>query len=177
MRVVLNLIVMVLICCCSTDLEPQALEPNFFPIKDFFEKEGDRIGGKKSAIKFFEYNGEKDTLELSEFKPKNDLRSFINSDINNPTWGDKYQADTIVNGKEVIYRYSSMSAKLKTKRIEVYNLNDEVSKIYILNADSSVFKSYREELSYQPDKGYQINLKHKINKKKENSSLVKVVYK
>ncbi len=165
-----------ILASCINPTNNEIGEDQFFSLKDYFKKELESLSGKVKGTKKVVYNDKTETINLNNYDPSKDLRSFVNSDINNPSWIDKYKADTTTHGNQKIITYTGFSEKLKTKKIDVFKIDNKVSKIVILNADTSILKSYREKLSYEPSKGYEIDILQKTAQGQANSSNILVTY-
>jgi len=95
---------------------------------------------------------------------KEELKAFIDSDINRSSWLDKYSVDSTLNtnGELAELNYRTTNEKLKTKSVNIKFANQQVDQIEIQNQTGSFFSSSEQHLVYQTNKGYTIDSQQKI---------------
>lgn len=150
----------------------------FFNLKEYFEDEVERLKEVKNISKTTEVNGQIETLKLESIDFKTDLEIFSNSDINKPSWKDKYSIDSLRNevGQLSKLIYKTENPKLKIKSLEVLFKNEAISEINISKYSSSAISEVQETLKYNPRKGYTIERSQDITMSGKNDFKVNVKF-
>ncbi|MBX2873339.1 MAG: hypothetical protein KTR30_14605 [Saprospiraceae bacterium] len=138
----------------STDLE----EKNFFDLRAFFEAEIVRLQEENPKIKKeIEINGKKEQKTQEGVDFEKELAIFIRSDINKPAWVDKYGVDSIMSSDDLIrVDYIALDSTLKTRLLSVEFEDAMVNKVTITNKTASPLIQSKQQLTFEPNKGYQI---------------------
>lgn len=146
---------------CGNSAKPGQTDkalPVFFDLRDYFQKEMDYLTKKQpTAKKTVRLNGQESILPSAAISYVDELAPFANSDINKPSWKDKYQVDSVLTdgGLEEI-RYMAKDASLKTRELRISFRNGRVEKVWIRNAIHSIISASDQELKYEREKGYAI---------------------
>lgn len=148
---VLSLIFILSACQSGPKVEIDNSGITFFDLEAFFEKEIKNFPYQKIK-KTATLNGKSETKELSDFDMTKELAIFVKSNINNPSWKDKYQVSETPN--QIIYE--AAVDKLKIKKVVIDKNGEEVSKITILTSATQRIFTAEKELIYEPKKGYSI---------------------
>lgn len=159
---------------CSNTNNQQVVQRNVFSLNTYFEEEIHQTKNKINGTKYVSFNGKKDTLDLENFDPSKDLRSFIESDINKPSLLDQYKCDTLQKNGKNIFSYQALKNSLRTKSIEIISTNGSVEEISILNEDASILRNSSQRLNYRPSKGYTIQTQQKIRGQADSEYLIEV---
>lgn len=109
---------------------------------------------KKVAV---EEKQEEKTLQKLNYEQE--LKSFIDADINKVAWYDKYNIDSTVNNEGQLEKltYQATENDLRTRSIEIsFDENNEVHLVHIhLDSQSKVAGS-EKNMTYETNKGFKI---------------------
>jgi hypothetical protein len=130
----------------------------FFDLRDFFGREVKSLQAHKPRVrKTVRLNGRESLQASAEVNYAAELAPFIQSDINKPSWRDKYRVDSLfVGGALGEIKYTAGDAALKTKELRVFFEGDKVRAIWIKNSIRSIVSESEQDLKYDPYKGYSI---------------------
>jgi hypothetical protein len=130
----------------------------FFDLRDFFDKEVKSLQAQKPRVrKTVRLNGRESLQAAAEVNYAAELAPFIQSDINKPSWRDKYRVDSLfVGGVLEEIKYTAGDAALKTKELRVFFEGDKVRSIWVKNSIRSIVSESEQDLKYYPYKGYSI---------------------
>ena len=136
----------------------------FFSTKDFFEKEIERLKVGDIRLEKTAFIGEKkETVILDSVNWPDELRLFIDSDINKPAYITEYDtsSQSTSNGKQVKI-YKAKRDDLDTQLLRVIFNQERVEQIeVVLNDENMVYDSERK-LVYIPESGYSIEALQKV---------------
>jgi hypothetical protein len=128
---------------CNTTPKLDRIDNAQFSIKDFFENEIVELNnGNYKVQRTLNVNGAINKKENAKIDWNNELKPFIETDINKTSWMDKIKSDTI-GDKILIY---PISDEIPIKKIEVLYLNKLVKSIYIRKEISNIF--YKNTFDY-----------------------------
>lgn len=130
----------------------------FFDIKGYFAKAQKQLNQAQPAVtKKVAINGESEEKQLDSLNFKQELEVFIQSDINRPDWVDKYRIDSVLQSNKLTeLHYQALDDKLRTRQIDIFFNNSQVSKIFIENGGTNIVAGSEQELTYIPGQGYTI---------------------
>ncbi len=133
-------------------------EKSFFDLRAFFEGEIARLKAENPKIKKeIEINGKKEQKTQEEVDFEKELAIFIRSDINKPAWKDKYGVDSVVVSNELVrVDYTALDSTLKTRLLSIEFEEAAVNKVSITNKTDSPLIQSKQQLTFEPKKGYQI---------------------
>ena len=144
---------------CTNGREPELGDkkvPVFFDLRDFFQKEMQFLEKNQPVVnKIVRLNGQESLLSSISVSYSDELAPFANSDINKPSWKDKYQVDSILmDGHLKEIKYVAKDASLKTKELSIIFGDGGVDKVWIRNSIHSIISESDQELKYERSKGY-----------------------
>ena len=98
-----------------------AFEVKFFDLKGFINTEIGRLAKKDSFKKTVYINGASEEKKVQSLNLKNEMKPFLNSDINKPAWTDKYLTDSLFNEKQelISLTYSALDSTLRTQSLSI----------------------------------------------------------
>lgn len=142
----------------QSETPAEAMPSVFFDIKGYFAKEQKRLNQTQPTVtKRVAINGESEEKQLDSLDFDRELEVFIKSDINRPDWVDKYSIDSVrQNNKLTELHYQALDDKLRTRQIDIFFNNDQVSKIFIEKGGTNIVAGSAQELTYTPGQGYTI---------------------
>lgn len=135
----------------------------FFKLENYFDQEIARLDSLQPELqKNVVVDGQSEEKRIKSTNFKDELQIFRRSDINRPSWVDKYQVDSIrENGSLMAVRYTALDTSLNTRLLNVRFLNGNVEEIEIQNRARSAIASTEQNLQYRPDRSYRIESKQK----------------
>jgi hypothetical protein len=143
--------------CVEKDLVVKK-QSSFFNLKEYFENQLASLSEVKRISKTTMIDGNRIEKELDSINFKQELKVFEESDINKIAWIDKYQIDSIYdeksNLKKIIYKANDQ--KLRTQKLLISFLQNEVDTIEIFNDASGNIAKLKQHLRYIPSYGYSI---------------------
>jgi hypothetical protein len=155
-----TLIISISLAACNFPTLPnqKKAETPFFDLKSFFEEEARYLKAQNMSIKkTIRHN---DTTEEHIIKVENwndELRLFSESDINKPSWKNKYTLDsTDIGNGLVLLHYKATDKGLSTQVLDVKLADANVHSIVIINKTSNQVYEAQQYLTYIPHKSYTI---------------------
>jgi hypothetical protein len=178
------LLLAVAFCCClscSRQERQQDADKEFLPffdVKGFFQEEIDRLAAGGFQIrKTVTIDGQTDTKTLDSLDFSDELRIFLNSDINRVAWFDKYRVDSLYSGNSLErLTYTALEEKLKTREITIGFQDGQVEEMGVLNRIKTAIATAEQTLAYRPATGYSISSKQTIAFSKDRSFTVDVIF-
>jgi len=153
-----------------------AFDPNYFDLKGYFEEEIDRLQRADAPVRkrvVVNAQSEEKTLDTLDFEQE--LEVFVESDINEPDWLDKYQVDsTFQNNRLTRLTYQALDEQLRTRRLEINFADEQVERIDVLNSGTSRVAGSEQQLTYLPDSGYTITSRQYTILSKDDSLRIEV---
>lgn len=130
----------------------------FFDLREYFRQESRRLQEMQpEGMKTVRLDGQTARQALAQMNYEAELAPFSASDINKPSWKDKYQVDSLLEGRylrEIVY--TAKDPALKTREMRIRFENDRIGEVRIRNAIRSIISESEQELRYDPDNGYTI---------------------
>ena len=153
-----------MLSCQQEDIGEEQSPKAFFDLVKFFDNEVKRLNSANILpVKKANLNGREEEARPDELNYTEELQIFSQSDINRPSWIDKYQADTtFLSGSPERITYTALEEDLRTKKIEIVFDRKEVVSVSIENSTTSLVASDVQKLLYQPATGYSIENQQKI---------------
>jgi hypothetical protein len=167
-KLIIYLLALFLISCTQKEQEKTSAKI-YFDVKGYFEKEAKRLDNNKALVhKSVAINGitEQKTIHIPDFK--NELGSFISSDINKASWRGSFN----VKKDKDLTVYTTTEEKIPVKKIEVRMQNDKPVYIKILVVNTNILYTSSDTLAYFPDSLYEIKKTQKIKLLKEKKYAV-----
>lgn len=167
-------------CQQGRDAAPGVDKPAipFFDLKEYFTAEIDRLQKQQPRVrKTVRVDGQPETQERNTLNYEDELRIFLESDINRASWWDKYAIDSSYtdNGLGEV-RYEATEKKLRVREVRIKLDNGEVDQISIIrDTQSPTFGAY-QELVYQPDSGYEVLTREHVAFSKKKELRITVVF-
>lgn len=164
-KIVLCLFFAISLSSCSQKESELSDEAYFFSLKNYFEKEAERLTNQHTLVlKEVKRNAEFEEKEIEIQDWQKEFGLFIESDINKLSWKDSYQESVHQNtsGQQDTLIYRSMDPKLRTQEIKIIKDNKQIREIIIKNSIKNYLYSSVEELKYYPDSLYEINKKQDV---------------
>lgn len=178
MRYILFLFFLLFQSCQPTTSTPtKTVEQPFFDLKSYFEKEKTRLGGLSNFSKTTVVNGQEETKQLATLNFDNELRIFMEADINRPAWFDKYEIDSIFQaGNLTKINYTTKEKALEVQRVMIDYNQAEVTKIRIEKTAETALADTQFNLVYEPKIGYTIENKQQLTVGEDKAFLVMVEF-
>ncbi len=133
---------------------PQATQTssNYFDMKSFMEKEMEKLEGK-SLEKKITLNSQVEKIKLDNPDWETELSEFISAEINKPSYVDKYAVESLKNG---VKRYTAKEDDLPVQFLEVQELPNGSSAIFIEKNNENILNNSSKKLMYRTDGIYSI---------------------
>ena len=166
-------------CDVSASVDNPRKEDNrYFDLKGFIGSEITRLSNESNFTKAVYVNGEKEEKVIEKLDLENELKPFSDSDINKPSWSDKYEVDSLIDetGKLIKLNYKAKDEKLRTQFLSVSYQNEVVSEIVIKNQSMSSVAEVIQLLSYKPEKGFIIESTQDVTTIEKNHSKIQVTF-
>lgn len=156
-RLILSLgILLLLASACENEQKTREAKPYEFFFS--FSEELERLNESEvSLVKYLNDTGEKDTLKLTSPNWEEELKLFIDADINDPRLSSDYELSEVKKGDTLVYSLESKKEE-EIYLYEHYYLNKELVKVKILQRKSDVLRSSSYSMNYYPMLGYSVNI-------------------
>lgn len=156
-------ILLFMVSGCKNDYQSfknQRDDIKYFDLIGFIQKQMESMNSNPDLCKkLVSVNGATEEKEINLNELEQELKTFLDADINKPAWSDKYSIDSIVeNGVLKELRYLAADNKLKTKELIVsFSQDSKVSEIFVKREVKSVIADTYNDMYLWPGKGYEIN--------------------
>jgi len=138
---------------CNLKDEGKEKVKTYFDLESFFKSEAKRLSAKNQMIdKTVIINGKAEHKKLTITNWEKEFSAFIDADINKASWKGSF-ASSNVNHTTI---YTSNSAKIAVKKLEVTSENGKILAIKIFVANINSLYTAKDSLSYYPDSLYEI---------------------
>ena len=152
----------------------------FFDLKTYFNNQVDQLNKDQVPVKkTITFEGKTETKELKALNFEDELKLFIDSDINKTSWTDKYQTDSILtnSGKLQQVNYTAKDETLRTRAIRLfYDRVEAIAKIEIHNLGDGLITRSEQFLTFEEVKGYQIKNLQKVTLSDERELIINVEF-
>lgn len=154
----LYLIIYLSACNVPTIQESNRLQTNFFDLKGFFKEEANYLEEQGAQIhKTIQHNQTKETQTVLPKDWEKELLLFSESDINKPSWKDKYLLDSTNRGNGLtLLHYKAIDENLSIQVLDVELKGEAVHSILIVKKISNQVYESQQHLTYIPRKSYSI---------------------
>lgn len=147
----------VLLLSCENDKEV-AFEKPYYDLKGFMETEIERLEKEQPTVeKTITTQGEQEKQTLGNINWKDELASFVDLDINKPSWRNSYVADTFATDTTITYMYTTVldDHPICYLRVEL-DKNGKCLNIEGERKEDNFVYSIWQNLSYSPGDKYSI---------------------
>ena len=158
-----------ILSACTANEQNKTQTGGYFDLKGYFEKEAIRLNTLSLQIdKSVEVNGngEQKRVKIKDFK--NELGTFITSDINKSSWRGSFSVKKETNTES----YTTVNAKIPVKKVEIHYLNQKIKWIQIIAITDNILYHSSDTLTYYPDSLYEIKKTQKIKLLKEKKYVI-----
>ena len=148
---------------CTPDLpQATAAAQPFFSLKGFFEAEITRLGETVPRANKLLRIAEKEEIQKGlTLDFATELTAFKDSDINRPSWADKYTIDSVLDASGYLntLEYLAKDSTLYTRHIRLdFETDGTVKNCMIRNRLTNLISDFRQSLQYDPKTGYTITV-------------------
>lgn len=156
---ILGFILLQALHSCKGDSHAGADTGKFFDIKGYFQADSLRLSKLNPLVtKTVVHNTDTETKKLHIENWGNELRLFIESDINKPAWKASY---TVQDDSDFLI-YKAKDPSLRTRDIIIKKMGGKIKWILIFNHSTNALYESEEKLSYYPDSLYEIRKLQKV---------------
>lgn len=145
-------------CDVPTIKETNRPQTTFFDLKGFFKAEAKYLETQGVKIqKTIQHNQSKETQIVQPKDWNKELLLFSESDLNKPSWKDKYVLDSTNHGNGLtLLHYKAIDDKLDIQVLDVELKEEAVHSILIVKKISNQVYESQQHLTYIPRKSYSI---------------------
>jgi hypothetical protein len=151
-------------CNVPTIEETNRPKTTFFDLKGFFDEEANYL--KEQGVKIqktIQHNETKETQTVLPKDWKKELLLFSESDINKPSWKDKYILDSTDRGNGLtLLHYKAIDEKLSVQVLDVELKGTAVHSVLIVKKISNQVYESQQHLTYIPRKSYSIKKSQEV---------------
>lgn len=150
-----NSIFCLIIFCASCNIKEQEKinVKTYFDLEEYFNGEILRLSKANPTVnKSVIVNGQAEYKKIKIPNWKQELSSFMSSDINKASWRGSFKATVSQNLKI----YTTNNAKIPVKKLKIIYKNNKVFAIEIFVQNVNNLYTSQDSLSYFPDSLYQI---------------------
>lgn len=140
--------------CNVSESEVAVNEKAFFDLAGFIDAQVEELNREKPRLeKTVTINGTEETQTNPELDFERDLAIFRRSDINKSAWTEKYRIDQ-TDGETA---YIAIDSTMQTQLLRVTTgENGAVSSVYVERRMGNFISDSRQQMTYQPGKGYTV---------------------
>ena len=131
----------------------------FFDLVSFFDQEISQLNQQQPKLKkTVIVNGAIEEQELNSVDYQKELSLFKEININKPALINKYSTDSSLVGTQLQQlTYQALDESLNIKRIAIFFQDDRVQRVDVEKSTTNMFAKTGQQLTYEIQKGYQIN--------------------
>lgn len=151
-------------CQSDTITIQQPTHQRFFDLKGYVEQQATLLQQKQPSIKKTITSGSiEETKILQDIDWTKELGLFTKSDINKPSWADKYSIDSIAKeGGFMLLQYKAQDPDLATRQLDIELKGEVVHSVFVINQVTNAIYQSQQYLTYIPQKGYTIKKKQAV---------------
>lgn len=144
----------VIICAsCNIKEQEKINVKTYFDLEEYFNKEISRLSKANPTInKTVIVNGQAEYKKIKISDWKQELSSFMSSDINKASWRGSFKTTV----SRSLKTYTTNNPKIPVKKLEIIYKNNNVFAIKIFVKNVNNLYTSQDSLSYFPDSLYQI---------------------
>ncbi|BDS11368.1 hypothetical protein [Aureispira anguillae] len=165
---------------CQLPIKPQTTvtKTTFFDLKNFLDQEVKHLNSSNIKVqKNIRYNKktEEKVVQIDDWKKE--LKVFYESDINKPSWSDKYTLDSssIGDGLSLLH-YKAIDQNLSTQVLDIKLIGQKVHSILVVKKTSNQVYESQQYLTYIPGKSYTIKNTQDVILFDKNDYLIEAKY-
>jgi len=152
------LVCIFLLTSCSRQQSPEITSGEYFSLRKFFESESAKLQSSGTGIKkIITRDGTSQELIMDSVAWTNELKLFIESDLNKKSWTGLYHVDSTLSDSALVIRYSANDSMLQVKHVEILFVRGDVYEIRIESRLKNFYYQSAMLLHYLPGKSYRIN--------------------
>ena len=168
MKILQGLLFIILFAGCNE--EAALSKAKYFSLPDFFKKESASLRNNKSSlIKKVNYDGKEEMMQIESPVWEDELRPFLDCDINKPAYVGAYTVDTAVTDGAYVVYYKAKEPKMPIRLVSLKFINDMLVSVYAETGKSNAWFQLRQEMTYTPHEGYRIKGEQKMALGKETT--------
>ena len=159
-----NLLLLCFIAVCSACHPVETnVAPHYFSVAEFFKNECSRLKEEKMVLlKKVRYDAREETMQIQQPVWEDELRPFLDCDINKPAYTGAYSIDSsATDGAHTIF-YKAKEARMPIRLVTINYVEGKLSSVYIEMGKSNAWFELHQEMTYTPGDGYQINGRQKM---------------
>ncbi|MFT5646945.1 MAG: hypothetical protein ACI976_001631 [Aureispira sp.] len=162
--ILLYLTIYVSACNVPTIQETNRQQTTFFDLKGFFKEEAKYL--KEQGVKIQKTIQHNQTKETQTALPKDwekELLLFSESDLNKPSWKDKYVLDSTDRGNGLtLLHYKAIDENLSIQVLDVELKGEAVHSVLIVKKIANQVYESQQHLTYIPRKSYSIKKSQEV---------------
>lgn len=134
----------------------------FFSLSDFFSAEIDRLNtAQPECTKTLRVGGKEETQSGATLNYETELAAFLDSDINKPSWSDKYKVDSVFSnaGQLASLHYVAQDSGMYTREIRLgFDSLETVRTCFVRNRLTNFISDFRQNLYYDRQSGFRMTV-------------------
>jgi hypothetical protein len=177
MRWILLLAGLCLASSCGSDAPGSGKTPApYFDLKVYMEGEIRRLDAEQPrVVKKVQFNGQEETMQPPSLNYAEELRIFLDSDINRPAWRGMYDCDTIVSGESAFrVRYVAREKSPLVRLLTINYEEDEITEIGVERSSKTLLLGSSQVLNYQSGSGFSIRTVQQALMRKDQTIYIAV---
>lgn len=153
-------ILLIMTACQSGDTNVRS---PYFSIPEFFRAECSSLKKQKAVlIKKVQYDGKEELMQINQPDWENELRPFLDCDLNKPAYAGAYTIDTAMTDGAYAVFYKAKEPKMPIRMVSLNYANDKLVSVYMETGKSNSWFRLRQEMTFTPGEGYQIKGSQKM---------------
>jgi len=145
-----------LLMSCSSQSTSTGIAIELFDTEAFLLEEFQGVN-QRSITKTIKYNDSVEIIEIEDYDLVEDIEVLKKTNINNPSWLDKYIVDTLDHHDgRVDLIYTAIDPKLKITKLTVSQENGHTISFESYELRDALISSSIKRITYVSNKGYQI---------------------
>ncbi len=173
-------LILFLTISCQRQSKKSALEnvhKSYFDLTQIVQQDvNNNIKNEQSEEKTFFINGKRESKKIIKVDWQKEMEILMECDINKPNWNEKFNVQSFVDEKKIIY--TSISSKIPIKKMIVYYAKDttQITSIEIEKETKSILFYNQQHIVYIPTQSFKIKSTQRALFMKDFNTEVEVKY-
>lgn len=151
--------VLLLLASCQSKPADSGKTHSFFDLTGYFNDQLKQLENSNFTLqKTITKDGQTETVIVDSVNWKNELHSFIESNLDKPAYHISYNTDSVINGNSKTLFYSARDSTLLIKTIKIHLNQNVVDTIYINKVISNGYVKSGEDLYYYGNGNFEIRV-------------------
>lgn len=115
-----------------------------------------------TLVKKVKYGEKEELVQIQQPQWENELRPFLDCDLNKPAYAGAYIIDSVVTDSTCTVHYEAKEPKTPIRTVMLNYRHDTMTSLYMEIGKSNAWFQLKQEMTYTPGEGYRITGEQKM---------------